>query len=109
MTKFGNSVLCYQKIEIFGTPYHVGSFIVLDVSQSEKEFGQILNIIKIDEKIIFETLPFEESFFDDHIHAYVVEKKKEKKYCEYGDIPVKFPCVGIAKNNRYFIATRYSL
>lgn len=103
------NALCYGKIEISGIEYHTGMFIVLNIEAPEKEFGQITNIIKQDADVFFECELYKEIIFEDHFHAYLVGSTNIRKCYSYKNLIVKQPCLGILKDDNYYVATRFSL
>ena len=99
----------YQQVEINGTIYRLGTFLVSDMRQSETEFGEIIKILKINNVIYFYTKIYEEVTFDYSYHAYNVHNKNVYKLCKYEELPVIAPCLSIKIKNNHFIATRYVL
>lgn len=71
---------------MYGTSHQVGSFLVVNIGNSEIEFGKIENIICVDNEIYFYFEIFEEITFDDHFQAYVVNtNSSESKLINYSD------------------------
>lgn len=69
----------YKDVEIEGTAYKIGAFVVLNTKKSEIEFGHILDIIFLENEIYFYLNIFEELTFDFHYHAYIVNSTGEKR------------------------------
>ena len=114
-TYFFNYTSCmtkqfYKQVEINEISYKVGSFIVTNMQDSEKEFGQIVKIMEIDNQIHFYTKIYNEVVFHDHYHAYnVTHNKKDFQVRLYNDLPLIAPCLSIVKNGVRYVATRYVL
>ena len=74
------------------------------------EFGEILKIIRINDEIYFHLKVLEESIFDDHYHAYVIEDTHKFKLLKYEDI--KCICTALSvktiMNTMQFYVTVYS-
>ena len=43
----------YKQVEVNGTLYKTGTFLVIDIIESEVEFGRILKILKVKDNIFF--------------------------------------------------------
>lgn len=107
--EYVNSIEIFNKIQVSGTTYKVGTFIVTNLQETEKQFGKILKVIKIENDIFFHLAIYEEVTFDEHVHSYIVEQKKEAAFFKLSDLPIIAPCLYIKKNNTHFICTRYAL
>lgn len=68
--KKGRNVL--DKIEINNSIYCKGVVVVIDNCSIEKIFGQIQEIYKENDSIIFVMKKYEQLVFDDHLHAYIL-------------------------------------
>lgn len=109
-TEKATEVEYYNNVEIFGTLYKIGMFVSTNISQSEKEFGEILKIIKVNNEVIFHLNIFNEITFDDHVHAYIVNSKPvSKQFISYNNLPLIAPCLSVVINGTHYVATRYGL
>lgn len=100
----------YKEVNIYGTALKIGMFIVTDIQQSEKEFGEIREIIKIKDELVFYVTIYEEITFDHHYHAYIVQYNSNKcKLIKYKDLPIIAPSLSVRQNNIHFLALRYGL
>ena len=99
----------FKTVEINGNVLKIGTFIVTDVVSIEKEFGEIEDILNIDEEIYLYVNIFDEVTFDGHYHAYVTTRSKKSKLVKFNDLPDLAPVFFINKNNTNFIAARYQL
>ena len=106
----GSNVKKHKFVEINGTLYKIGSYLVTDMQESEIEFGQILEIIHVNENIFFYFQTYKEITFSDHVHAYIVKRNKSVKKClNYNDVPNTMPALSVKKNDTHFIALRCGL
>ena len=100
----------YKQVEINGTLYKIGTFLVLDMKESEVEFGTILKILRMKDNIFFIFKIFREITFDDHVHAFIVnQNSNETKLVNHNDLPNIAPALPVQKNNTLFIALQYKL
>lgn len=99
---------CFEEIEIDGIDYKVGSFLVVNIEKSEVEFGEIENIIYVDNEIYFYFKIFEEIIYDNHVQAYLV-KSTENKLIGYVDLPYMDSVQSIVKKDFHFIVTKHRL
>ena len=90
---FTNNAEYYNQIEIWNILYKVGSFIIVNIEESEKQFGEIIKIIKVNNDIYFHINIFQEITFDEHYHAYVVENSKKTEYLKLSELPLVCPCL----------------
>ena len=98
----------YKQVEDNGTLYKTGTFLVIDIKESEVEFGRILKILKVKDNILLHFKIFREITFDDHFHAFIVNLNcNETKLLNYNDLPNIAPALSIQKNDTHFIALRY--
>ena len=111
ITNIKNTDKCsfFKTVEINGNVLKIGTFIVTDVVSIEKEFGEIEDILNIDEEIYLYVNIFDEVTFDGHYHAYVTTRSKKSKLVKFNDLPDLAPVFFINKNNTNFIAARYQL
>ena len=98
-----------KKVTICDVSYRLGTFIVIDMHKSEKQFGKITKIMQIEGEIYFNVTIFEEVTFDEHFHAYIVEQGEEEKLIKQQDVPNIAPCLSIKSKNVHYISTRYGL
>ena len=83
-TKFKQSKCQYYvQVEICNTLYKLGIFIVINTDKSEIEFGQIKNIVSLDNEIYFDLNLFEEITFDEHVNAYIVYRKMKPNFLNF--------------------------
>ena len=91
--------------------YTVGSFIVLNVEETEVEFSKILKIEKvydtddpeidskkrkITEKVFLHIECYQEVYFNIHLHTFVVKRVQNlDKIISISDIPITSPVVAI--------------
>ena len=100
----------YNNIEINGTQYNIGTYIVTSISDVEKTFGEIINIVSEEDKIYFVVDEYEELIFDDHFYAYEVYKKNEgAKTINIEELLPLPPCLSLKLNDNHYLATRYML
>ena len=92
--------------------YSQNTFIVIDVSKSEKTFGKIIEIINISDKVYFYVQIYNEITFDHHLHAYIVEHiNTPEAYTLVAQetLPNIAPVLFVEKQLRSLIVTRYIL
>lgn len=99
----------YKQIEINGTIYQLGTFLVTNMLESETEFGEIVEIVNVNNVIYFYMKMYVQVTFDYHYHAYTVNSRNLRKLFKYEDLPVIAPCLSIKLKDTHFIATRYAL
>ena len=100
----------HNQLQMHGNLYKIGTFIVTNMENSEKEFGEILNIINIKDDLFFYVNIFEEITFDEHYHAYIVHPKGNGiKLIKYSDLPAIPPYLTVKNHNTHFVSTRYGL
>ena len=110
---FGNIIKKFQtkdyfeKIEIHGISYEIGSFIVTNLTKSEKQFGKILSLSFVNDAIYFKVNLFEEISYDEHIHAYIIENLNENRIIKYENIPVITPLIPYIVENNYYLIAKY--
>ena len=75
----------------------------------EKEFGEILRIIKVNSDIFFHIKIYEDITFDRHCHAYIVKNKINDIIYKYNDLSIKTRWLFVKIKNTHFILTRYGL
>lgn len=63
-----------KKVDICNVSHKIGTFVVTNLANIEKEFGKIVKIIKLNNSIVFRLQIFEEITFDEHVHAYIVKQ-----------------------------------
>lgn len=94
---------------IAGVKYKLGMFIVVNVDEPEKEFGEIKKIIKKDDTVEFEVLIFNELYFDKHYYAYVVKRSAELRQLKLSNL-LKYPsCICNNTESASFITVKYRL
>ncbi|OXU19437.1 hypothetical protein TSAR_011763 [Trichomalopsis sarcophagae] len=81
----------YKEVDDRGFSFKKGIFVVLNMQNVEVEFGEILKIIWVDDELFFYVNVFEEVTFDEHYHAYVVEKCDKKIIIKQKDLPFVAP------------------
>ena len=100
----------YDKITICNVIYKTGFYIVTNISKYEKEFGEILTIIKIYNEVFFYVKIYIEKDFDEDCFAYSVGKKKAKnELFNYKDLPDVPPCLTVIKNNVRYVSVKHIL
>lgn len=107
--KCNNSCRYYKNVNIDGTVYDIGTFVVISMKESEIEFGNIIDIVEFENEIYFYMQVFEEVTFDFHYHAYIVSNKNEYKLIKKKDLPNIMPALSVKKFDTHFIVTRYGL
>ena len=98
----------YKEVEINGIIYKVES-VITDVLDSEIEFGQIIDIISVEDEIYFYLSVIEDSTFDSHYHAYVAGKSLQNKLIANTKLPKIAPAAFVTINNSLFINSQYGL
>ena len=93
-----NNVNTYKSVNIYGTNYQIGTFLALHEEDLQLQFGEIIDIINLDNQIFFYIKVYDEMFFDEHYHVYVVEEKNENRLVEFKTLPVIMPVSSIKKN-----------
>ncbi|XP_051164464.1 uncharacterized protein LOC127283553 [Leptopilina boulardi] len=106
--KKNDSCQYYNQVEIEGILYKIGAILILNIEKSETMFGDILNIIYLDNEIYFYLNVYEEITFDFHHHAYIIYQTGEKKLIKHKDLPKIDPAVLIIKKEK-FVVTQYGL
>lgn len=101
----------YRQIHIHGTYYSIGTYIVIDMQDSEINFGKILDIVVLNNEIYFDVKIVEEITFDDHYHAYIARTTKTCKLVKHADLPVISPVFSHYhdKEKTLYISPRYKL
>lgn len=101
---------CEKGINVNGFLYKVGSFIVTNMDEVEKQFGKITEIFVENSEIYFLIEMYNEINFYDHRHAYLVNyESKEYGKIKQIDLPVIAPCLSTKIKYMHFIASRYIL
>lgn len=99
-----------KEININGFAYQIGTFVVTNMDEMEKEFGETIEIFVENDGIYFYMKIYCEITFDDHCHAYIVSRKNcEFKKFKQTDLPVIAPCLSVKLNDNHFIASKYIL
>ena len=106
---FTNNAEYYDQIEIWNILYKIGSFIILNMQESEQQFGEVIKIIKVNDDIYFHINIFQEITFDEHYHAYIVENSKKTEYMKLSELPLVCPCLSIKKRTCHYIISHYGL
>ena len=89
--------------------YAVGDFILVDVQDDQLEFGEIIEIKKAPENIILVHMYYEISF-DDHYHAYIIEKDNSIREIKTSDLPFTTNYLThIIKNDCQMLVSRYRI
>lgn len=100
----------YEQVEIQNSLYHIGTFLVLNMENSEIKFCKINKIIYLQNDIYFDVQVFEEITFDDHLHAYIIsENSIGIRLVKYSDLPAIAPLLFVVKNKTHYIVPRYGL
>ena len=99
----------YKKVEICGTLYKVGTYLVTNMEESEKNFGETLDILIVNDEVYFYVNIYNEVTFDSHYHAYIVQNSNNCKLLKHKDLPTICPLLSVHKNNTHYIAARYRL
>ena len=68
----------YKEVDALGLFYKIEMFVVLNIQNSEAEFGEVLKIIWVNDELFFYLNIFEEVTFDDHYHGYIIKKCNNK-------------------------------
>ena len=108
--KFGFPDHSDCQVQMHGNVYKTGTFLVTNMVNSEKEFGEILKIINVKDELFFHMKIFEEITFDEHYHANIVHPKgNDNKFIKYSNLPAISPCLSVKNHNTHFVSTRYGL
>lgn len=101
----------FMSVKINGTHYEIGSVEVVSLLNSEIEFGEIVDIVFVDNEVYFYLKIFVETTFDFHVHAYITEITTNctNKLLKFENLPVISPVTYIVKNNIRYVSTRYGL
>ena len=99
----------YNQLELNGTIYRIGTYLVTDMLESEMKFGEIIKILKVNHVIYFHMKSYEQVTFDYHYHAYTINSMNLCKLYKYEELPKIAPCLSMKMNKTHFIATRYTL
>lgn len=99
---------CISNVTINDITYKPGMSIIADLDEVHPIFGNIENIMVIDEEIIFSYKPYIIIGFESLFYAYRVFKDiNTTKTVNYKNLLHRHPCLTIQKDNSIFIATRY--
>lgn len=99
----------YSQVNIEGAQYNIGSFLILNTKESEVEFGEILDIVFLDNKIYFYVIFYEEVTFDFHFHAYIVKFIGKKILVKHEDLPRIAQALPVCMNKTKYVVTQYGL
>ena len=104
---YSKEVQFYNYVEISGIIYNIGTFVLVELDNIEKTFGEIVKIIKIDNTIFFYLNEFEEHTFSKHLHSYILKPESTGEVLKkFEDLPKEHPCISVIKDMHYVI-TRY--
>lgn len=76
------NMVFYQRanwIKLFGTLYKPSCCVVMGFQDDMPKFGEISDILVLGEDVSFILYKYTTLFFDEHFHAYVVEKSTSNK------------------------------
>lgn len=99
----------FNYVTIAGITYIIGMFLVVNIDESEFEFGEVVNIFLKDGKIFFELLIYEEITFDKYFFAYIVKRTSKLKVLEPSTLPSYSNCFCVTTKNTTFIIVKYKL
>lgn len=99
----------YKDVNIDAIQYEIGTFVVLNMEDSEFQFGKIIDIVALKDEVYFYMQVFDEITFDYHHHAYIVECKNENRMKKHKDLPKIAPVFSIIKDETHFLVMRYGL
>ena len=88
----------YNRLELNGTIYRLGTYLVTDMLESEIKFGEIVKILKVNNVISFHMQLYEQVTFDYHYHAYTTNSMNLCKLYKYEELPKIAPCLSIKMN-----------
>lgn len=78
----------HETVEMYGSIFSKGTFVLIDYSQVEKQFGEVLNIVKDNERIKFEIQMYEELYFHSKFNAYKVKIiEGDKRWIYFENLP----------------------
>ncbi|KAL7292930.1 hypothetical protein TKK_0013383 [Trichogramma kaykai] len=97
----------YESVEIEGTMFKIGKFVVADI-QNEVSFGEILQIIRVQDVYYFSMNIYEECSFDSHLHAYIVVYSKSIKMSSK-DLPYISSVLSVKHEELHYIVAPYGL
>ena len=89
--------------------YKFDTFIVISAEELEIEFGKITNIVYLNNEVYFELEVLEETCFDEHFHAFIVESSNTKKFIKFSDLPAIAPLQAVFKKNTIYLVAKYGL
>ena len=115
-----------KKVYVNNTEYSIGMFIVINITEPEIQFGEIIDIQKaakseeseervgkdkggIKDCVLFTVRIYEEFYFDEHCMVYVTINKNELKTVDLEEIPAMPPVAAIEKGTFHWIIPRYRL
>lgn len=102
----GETTENYTSVKISGINYKIGTYIVVSIDDSEKEFGVITRIFLLQDEICFDL----EKTFNKHYYAYVVGKNPvNSKAVKPNELPKYPPCFCVTTTNARFIIVKYRL
>lgn len=100
----------YNSVKISGVHYKVGMFVVVSVNESEKEFGQITKIVKLEDQLYFDLNIHEELTFSKHYHAFIVERNATNtRRLKPNELPNYPSCFSMVTEVGRFIIVKYRL
>ena len=104
------STLHYSRVEINGTEYIPGMCILLDARKTEKEFGVIKTIKKLDNKVVFIIESHKELIFDENIGAFkVIRRKDNDREVKFDDLPICHPLSLVKIGDSKYLIPKYML
>lgn len=99
----------YNDVTINGIKYKINTCIVVDISKSEKVFGQVIQIFEENNEISFEMKIVNEITFREHFYAYVVKNTEKTVIEKFENLPVIMSVTMVSLNNTLYIIVPYKL
>lgn len=99
----------YKQIELNGGTYYKGLIIVVDNTAIEKYCGGIISIYAENNVVKFVIKQYEELYFDDHVHAYVLDENRSKLVIDFDDLPKLPTCYSTKKGGKHYVIPQYKL
>jgi len=89
----------FNHVSISGLAYKVGMFLVVNIDESEFEFGEVVNIYLKNNKIFLELLMYKEITFDKHFFACIVKRTNKSQILEPSSLPNYSNCFCVTTKN----------